>query len=67
VCPIGFYWWYPPAELEGMRVWALTLAPLWAGFWESAGHPVLPPALGPLVWGNYAFITAVVLFSSIIP
>lgn len=67
VCPIGFCWWYPSAELEGMRVWALALAPLWAGFWESTGYPVLPPARGPLVWGNYAFITAVVIFSSIIP
>lgn len=67
VCPIGFYWWFPAIELEGMRVWVLALAPLWAGFWESAGCPVLPPARGPLVWGNYAFITAVVILSSIVP
>ncbi|MBS2038781.1 hypothetical protein JST97_27615 [bacterium] len=60
VSPLA-YWCAPEAELEGVKLWVLGLTPLWAGFWESAGRPALPPARGPLVWGNYLFIAALVL------
>ncbi|MFN8607628.1 MAG: hypothetical protein U0931_08860 [Vulcanimicrobiota bacterium] len=60
ITPLAF-WGAPDLEFEGVRVWVLGLSPLWAGFWESAGRPVLPPARGPLVWGNYAYITVLVL------